>query len=340
MKLFETEKLKMVRSSNYNYNFDKITGEFQRWGKTFEDDPQFAPSPEIADFEVTTKCSHGCRFCYKSNTEFGHNMTFKTFKKIFDKLPKTITQIAFGADATATANPELIKIMKYSRKNGIIPNITVAKLSDKTATALAEVCGAVAVSRYENKLDCYNTIKNLNAAGLKQVNIHLLVSEQTIDWIYETFNDYLNGNIPGLNAIVLLGLKKKGRGTGYNILSQEEYSKVINFALDNNIPIGSDSCSGPKLVNSIINHKDFHKIYKSIDPCESTCFSLYIDEKGKFYPCSFMPKTEGWEDGIDMNSISDFSKDVWYNEKTVKFRNSLVNNKDCNGCRNCPVFEI
>ena len=57
MKIVETPSAKIVRSEQYNYNFDKTTGYFERWGETKEADPQTAPSPEILDIEVSTICT-------------------------------------------------------------------------------------------------------------------------------------------------------------------------------------------------------------------------------------------------------------------------------------------
>jgi hypothetical protein len=114
MKITENNEWKLVRSENYNYNFNKKSGLFMRWGKTKNDDPEFSPyGPEILDIEISTIC-HGangipCSFCYKSNTAKGHNMSFETFKKILDKLPKTIGQIAFGLGDLASS-------IKYFRR--------------------------------------------------------------------------------------------------------------------------------------------------------------------------------------------------------------------------------
>ena len=94
---------KIFRSEHYNYNFDKETGFFARWGKTLEDDPEFCPyGPEILDIEVSTVCHQGCSFCYKSNTSKGLNMSLETFKKIFNLMPRTLTQIAFGIGDTSS----------------------------------------------------------------------------------------------------------------------------------------------------------------------------------------------------------------------------------------------
>ena len=44
-------------SEDYSFIFDKDTGNFKRWGKTYDEDPEFSPvGPEILDIEITTKC--------------------------------------------------------------------------------------------------------------------------------------------------------------------------------------------------------------------------------------------------------------------------------------------
>ena len=90
--------IKSFRSPGYNFAFDTRNGKFLRWGESPEDDPQFSPfGPEIADIEISTICSQGCKWCYKSNTRTGKNMSLETFKQVFEVLPKeTLTQIAFG----------------------------------------------------------------------------------------------------------------------------------------------------------------------------------------------------------------------------------------------------
>lgn len=171
LQVIETPKSKHVRSENYNFDFDKKSGFFARWGKTMDDDPQVG-LPEIADIEITTKCTGPagklCKFCYKANTPNGANMTIETYKKILDKLPKSVTQIAFGADANCTMNPDTFKIMKATREAGIIPNITVADIDDEVADQLAEYCGAVAVSVYDDKNIGYDSIEKLTKAIKRQ----------------------------------------------------------------------------------------------------------------------------------------------------------------------------
>jgi len=159
----EFKRFKAVRSENYNYNFDRETGEFARWGKTLEDDPVMAPAPEIADIEVSTICSAGCKACYKSNTTKGKNMDLETFKKVFHNLGKNICQVALGIGDIDT-NPDLYKIMEYCRDNDynyVVPNVTIngQNLNDYHITQLTRLCGAVAVSNLYGSKTRYIAIK-------------------------------------------------------------------------------------------------------------------------------------------------------------------------------------
>jgi len=109
--------------------------------------------------------------CYKANKNTpATNMTFDTFKAIFDKMPPTLTQIAFGITGVKT-NPDFLKMMEYSRAHGVIPNFTLSgiDLDDDMADKCAKLIGAVAVSAYQtDKNVCYNTVKKFTDRGLKQ----------------------------------------------------------------------------------------------------------------------------------------------------------------------------
>lgn len=342
MKIHENKKCKILVSENYNYVFDKENGFFARWGKTPDDDPQFSPyGPEIADIEVTTQCRgiNGklCKFCYKANTPVGCNMSFETFKKIFDVLPKTLTQIAFGVDSEAKSNPDLWKMMEYSRQKGVIPNTTVANIDDETAKLLCTYCGAVAVSRYDDKNICYDSVKRLTDLGMKQVNIHIMISEETFEQAKETLRDRITDErLKDLNAIVFLSLKKKGRAQqNFNTLSKEKFKQLIDFAFENNISIGFDSCGANKVLEVTKERPNYAQIEQCAEPCESTCFSVYCNAEGIFYPCSFCEEEGEWKEGIDLTKVSDFMSDVWMSEKVMEFRRKLIEKK-----RNCPVFDV
>lgn len=343
--------IKVLESKTYNYVFNCGTGFFARWGKNQDEDPSFSPfGCEIADIEITTSCkgprlSNGsnrlCPFCYKSNTPNGTYMTFETFKKILEKFPKydghfVLTQIAFGVDAECKTNPDVWKIFKHCRGNGIIPNVTVASINEETATNISKYCGACAVSRYSDKDVCYDSVALLSQKyGMEQVNIHQLVAKSLLNNIWETLKDIKSDpRLANLNAVVFLSLKQKGRGISESPISQEEFAKIIDYCLKNEITFGSDSCGAGKLLKSLTKDQ-YDKVIQMVEPCEAGGkFSFYCDVNGNYFPCSFMANEDGdWETGLNMLEVKDFLKEIWFNTKTLTFRKRVDEcNRQLGGC--------
>jgi len=343
--LSQTDAFKALKSKNYNSVFNYNNGWFARWGtnmKTDEADPNLG-LPEIADIEISTIC-HGpgkpCAFCYKGNTGKGEYMSLETFIKLFKKLPKTITQIAFGIGDIG-ANPDMWKIFEYCRANFVVPNVTINGwgMKDEDYLKLAKWCGAVAISYYGDDV-CFNAVEALTNLGMNQINIHFMLAEET----YQDAEDLLDKiktdkRLAKLNATVFLSLKQKGRAKkGFNILSQNKFSTLVNLALDRDTNIGFDSCGAAKFVNAISNRKNADKILPYIEPCESSIYSSYFNVKGDYFPCSFIEGTEGWEDGLNVIDGKDFLNEVWWNKKTNNFRGEVINCRKI--CKSCPVYDI
>jgi MoaA/NifB/PqqE/SkfB family radical SAM enzyme len=328
--------IKTVRTPTYKYNFDVETGYFQRWGKTVNDDPQYSPiGNEILDIEVSTVCHKGCKFCYKGNTAKGQNMSFDTFKIIFDKMP-TLTQIAFGI-GDLDGNPDLWKMFEYCRENKVVPNVTIngEGLDRNKAFFLHKFCGAVAVSNYD-KDSCYNAVKMLTDEGMDQINIHQLLSQESFEQAKEVVQDSKNDpRLAKLNAIVFLSLKQKGRGINHHILDFKSFDEFMRELLQNNVRFGMDSCSATKFLKVIQNHPRKEEIEEMIEPCESTAFSFYIDVEGNGYPCSFTQGTPGWEKGISVVDAQDFLQDIWFDPRIVEWRKKLLSCK-----RSCPIYNV
>ena len=339
----EKDNTKLFHSEKANYIFDMTNGMMCSWGKSVNDDPESFPAPNILDMEITTSCSHLCPFCYKSNNPNGKNMTFETFKKIFEVLPKSLTQIAFGADYDLSSNPDLWQMMDYARQNNVIPNVTAGYVSEEVADKLAEYCGAVAISRYESKDKCYDSIKRLTDRGMTQVNMHYMISEETFDRCMETLEDIkTDQRLEKLNAIVMLSLKQKGRGIGYHTLSQDKFNQICSKAREYNIGLGFDSCSSLKAYRAF---SDNPEVRNSIIPCEAARESSYINVDGYYYPCSFCEGEGEWSEGLnvlDCNSVEDFLDKVWHNSKTTKFCAllSLTEEDNIEKCRHCPIFNV
>jgi len=344
--LIDSNLIKLVIGDEYNFVFNKKDGTFNRWGKTYEDDPTFSPiGPEILDLEISVNgCPNGCKFCYKNNTnEPATNMTFETFKKIIDSMPKCLTQIAFGITGVQT-NPDFIKMMEYCREIGVIPNFTLSgiDLTDDMANKISSLVGALAVSAYKtDKNVCYNTVKKFTDLGILQTNIHLMVAQENIDFIYEVLHDRLTDpRLKNMGSIVLLGVKPKGRAKdNYHSLPTDEFKKLIEFCFDNDIRIGFDSCSAPKF-ETTIKSMDIPEDKKSAlitcaESCESSLLSAYINVYGEYWHCSFSENENGIKN-INCLDYDDFSK-VWNSDVVKEFRDkSIASMKD--GCRYCQVF--
>ena len=369
-----------AKDGSFHMMFRKSDGFTAKWGRTMDDDPTHCPwGNEIADIEITTACRgirgidkatgktsvndcdrRVCDFCYKSNQPNGSYMSFDTFKVVFDKMnqPRTMTQIAFGVDAECVTNPDVWRIMDYCNENGVTPNVTVADISKETADSIVRRCGACAVSCYErNRNCCYDSIKLLTDEAKRQgrdsfkVNMHLLVSHETEKFVFEVLNDRLNDErLKDMGAIVLLSLKQKGRGKAFRKMDDEVYRKVIFFLQDNHISYGSDSCGANRLMASLKEYykdkengeEQYKRVLGCISPCESLMESIYINVNGEVFPCSFMEGEDNWKEGIDLKNdkCRNFTAQVWNHPRVLEWRQNALRCINCNGCNQCPHYEI
>jgi MoaA/NifB/PqqE/SkfB family radical SAM enzyme len=327
---------KTFHSPAYNYRMRRSDGYFERWGRTTEEDPIMAPTPEILDLEISSGNCWGCRHCYKGNSEElpTENMTITTFKRIVDKFPN-LTQIAFGI-TKLHANPDFFAMMHYCRTKDIVPNFTMAcweTPSDDEIKEIASVCGAVAISAYDTDKTLALT-QRLRAAGMTQVNIHYVLSVESWSRAVDLLRHL--GRTPesgGIRAVVFLKYKPKGTNAGKltPITDPERYKHLIEIAKRLGVGIGFDSCSAPVVLEAC---KGDEEIAAYIDPCESGLFSSYINVLGEFYPCSFCEGEAGWEKGISLEGVRSF-QEIWNDVRVEKWRHRLLDNN-----RKCPIFKL
>ena len=116
---------------------------------------------------------------------------------------------------------------------GLLKNkkVILSDINKEIAEKLAKVCGAVAVSWYgmhTSKDHCYNSIKYLTDAGMNQINMHFMLSRETLPYIDELINDIKNDKrLAKLNAVVFLSLKQKGRGKSFKGCSINDFKEVV-----------------------------------------------------------------------------------------------------------------
>jgi hypothetical protein len=273
-------------------------------------------------------------------------MSVEKFKSILTKMPSNLTQIAFGI-GDLDGHPDLEKILALTRREGIIPNITINgyRTTYNSLSLLASKCGSIAVSRYDSDI-CFDTVHRLTIMGAEQVNIHQVVAPDTIQDCLKLIDDVrFDKRLGRLNAVVFLMMKPKGRAAATQPVPMEDFKKIVNKALSSEIPFGFDSCSAPSFLKAVEGHERFGEFIRFIEPCEAFLFSSYCNVDGEFYPCSFCEGETGWETGLPVTGETDFLRDIWNHERMVAWREQLMtNNKGCScaisgACRSCPVFK-
>ena len=95
---------------------------------------------------------------------------------------------------------------------------------------------------------------------------------------------------------------------------------LIDYAFENDVRVGFDSCSAPMFLEAVKDRENYKTLEQMSEPCESYLFSFYVNVEGKTTPCSFL-QDRGYEE-IDVAVWDDFLKDIWNAFKTCI--NSLI----------------
>ena len=323
---------KFISMFNPMTGFYVRSGVIDKNGKDTGVDPFMSYLPELVDIGIMSTCIHGLSgLCVKSGIECYQdglhiqkpNMTLKDFQIIIDQLKGHSFQVALGGRGDVNKHEQFEEFVKYCRQNKIVPNYTTSGLglTDDEVRITKENCGAVAISEYRSEYT-RRAIKMFVDTGMK-VNIHYVLGNNTIDEaIYKLSS---NGFDKGINAVIFLMHKPVGLGSQENVLKVgdkrvKEFFKLID---DNStdFKIGFDSCS----CSGIINFTE--KINRdSMDYCEGSRYSAYIDAQMNMIPCSFGNQDSKWF--VDLNKFT--IKEAWNSEVFERFRNSLKYS-----CKNC-----
>ena len=318
------------------------------------DGSEINTAPELIDFEVSTKCSgpsiggnraHPCSFCYKSNNSNGSYISTENFTKIIDTLPKSVMQCAMGIGNVD--QPNLFELMDICIDRDIKPNITINgdRMTPDIYDNLAKRCGAISISYYDKDLT-FNAVHELaTLREMKQINIHYFLAEETFDQGMQLIDDIKSDpRMINFNALVFLSAKLRGNAekNDYHILSQEKYNIIAQKALDSGISVGMDSCSACKTLIAYKDNNNFKSIEQSVEKCESSIYSVYINKSGYYFPCSFSEGIESapgdWRNGISVLNCNSFMDDIWFNKKTRIFSDEVVRCRKCN--KSCAIFDI
>lgn len=323
---------------DYNFIADQESGMTFRWGKNFEDNPSFAPVPELVDISISNHCSKGCDYCYRDSNPDGSFMSLDDYKFILSSLNHrkygNVFQVALGG-GEPLEHPEILEILDLTKQYNIVPNFTTngENITKTLVDNINGKVGAIAVSLNNmNDID-YSKIELLIEGGIR-TNIHYVIDKNNIKQAIQILEGEFNKKLKKVNAIIFLTFKPSGRGISNHILGDDSCLHKFLEKIDNNkasCNIGFDACFVPLLMRYTKTNIDF------IDSCEVGYFSVYIDENLRVSPCSF-------SNGKDSYSLKEFDfYDIWLN-KFNSFRAKSTNNckQECNSkinCKgSCPYF--
>lgn len=244
-----------------------------------------------------------------------------------------VFQVAIGG-GEPLEHPDFLQIAEETAKRGIVMNFTTngQLLNTEICTALKEKIGAMAISassisdlkKIRPALDC--------AEGLK-VNVHFILSRESIEEATDIAKGVYNDLLKGINAIVFLTYKPAGRGTTDLVLKDGERMKAFIEAVKapkTTCKIGFDACFVPMLMRGKAVRNEM------VDVCEGGFFSVYIDENMNVSPCSF-------SGGKDAYSLKEYGfYDIWL-KKLQEYRDRVKNEckQDCavrELCRGCCAY--
>lgn len=92
----------MLRRDIGDYHFiaDHATGMTFRWGKDLNENPLFAPVPELVDISISNHCTKGCSFCYRNSGNNEQFMSVRDYVRILHLLNHpnygNVFQVAIG----------------------------------------------------------------------------------------------------------------------------------------------------------------------------------------------------------------------------------------------------
>lgn len=294
---------------DYHFLADKETGITFRWGKSMDDNPTFAPVPELADISISNRCMKGCDYCYRSSSLDGVLMTLEDYCDVLDSMNSpehgNVFQVALGG-GEPLEHPDFLAIIEETVKRGIVPNFTTngRLLTADLFERLKGKVGAMAISitKMEEMSAYVGLLRYRN--GIR-VNLHYILSRNSVKQAIEIIKGKYNELLSDVNAIVFLTYKPAGRGNVSGVLST---GKMLNtFLKEIRKPktackIGFDACFVPMLLRNTRGLDGY------VDFCEGGFFSVYVNERKEVSPCSF-------SNGKNSFSLNDYDfYDIWLNK--------------------------
>jgi radical SAM protein with 4Fe4S-binding SPASM domain len=320
----------------------------------------FLSAPTLVDLQVTNQCFMDCPHCYASSHPAGLHADFESLKSIISDCSRMgVFQIAIGG-GEPLLHPRISEILYLIRENGIVPNLTTTghNLTLENLKAIKETCGAVALSlegqgrnfSIHRKTGWDFFLKSLNKLNHAKIPVvfQVTLSKENLDNLPDIVNFALEER--DLYGVIFLAYKPVGRGKFYNHSLSSVDSVMLHaqlkdtfLRLSKHTRVGYDCCLTPGIVGI---EEDFGMVeFEQLEGCSATRSSLGLTNDFDVLPCTFLPELKFGN--LKTQSLSE----VWFNSRTVRFRNRLIGQADkkpvCRGCDSkasclggCPVWDL
>lgn len=321
--------------------FNEKNGTLVR-GDVNGEDPKMRSFPELLDIGIMGHCDHS-NICTRVGIDCYQNgivrkdphMSVEDFEFIARQACGKTFQIALGGAGDPNKHPYFGEILQIARHYHIVPNLTTSgvNITNPEIALIKQYCGAVAISWYsrlrgnhETNTMTANAINNLINCGCT-TNIHFVISTDTID---EAIRRLEYDMFPlGINAVIFILYKPVGQGKQSKVIKpHDKRIEILIQKAGSKHPyrIGFDTC-----FTSAILRYNTHFSTASIDSCEASTFSMYIDSQMNCYPCSFGIWKEELAESLHGKTI----REIWDGTVFSAFRE-----KQKLSCTNCNKHSL
>jgi radical SAM protein with 4Fe4S-binding SPASM domain len=317
-------------------------------------------APTLVDLQLTRRCNMGCPHCYASSEPEGDHLPLDAALAVIDAVADAgVCQLAIGG-GEPLLHPGLVEVLRHARTRGVVPNLTTTGdgMTARTLDALAECCGAVALSlegvredfdrRRRSGFSSFRAVhETLRARGIPVV-FQVTLSVENLPGLAAIVDYALT--FPDLYGVIFLAYKSVGRGVGYQtplsgVSSDELYPRLRDafVRLGRQTRVGYDCCLTPGIVgmDTELGHADPNQL----EGCSAARTSIGITTDLDVVPCTFLTHRP-------LGNLGERSfLEIWHGEEAAAFRRELDGIVDrrpeCRECRSrtsclggCPEWDL
>lgn len=303
--------------------------------------------PTFLVYKITMNCNSKCRTCNIWKTKSKDELNLDEIKKIFSEPfwnNLKYVQMTGGEPFLRRDYPELVEVFSGLKKveiiatpsNGFLTKKIVLDVKKSLDTIGGKKLFSVTISLdglekqhdhirripngYKKAVATVKSLKELEKSYNKfTVGIETVISKYNIDNLDEVYDEFrkMTEHLNFTPAIEAPFFSNMGEDFG---IGKQDYPKVEKFYKR----IEKDN---PSIAYYYRNILRFFEEGRRTYPCLGGFNSICLGSTGQIHPCVMMDSVLGDARKDDLNEI-------WFSEKTDKFRKSLKSNKFCETCLN------